>query len=108
MRVGETKQAFILFAERKTERRRFKMDDPYKRIFGISDNEDADSSASAPVNCSTADSASDSADVIFQRLIGIKVICGDCKKRVNLNYSYRCYDCDYWFCKDCAKIHFKR
>lgn len=30
------------------------MADPYKRVFGISDNKDAGLSASAPVTCSTA------------------------------------------------------
>lgn len=45
---------------------------------------------------------------IFQRLVGIKVICAGCGNRVNQNYCYRCFDCDCWFCKDCAGIHFGR
>jgi len=47
-------------------------------------------------------------EIAFQQLAGIKIVCERCKHQVNINYSYRCFDCNFWFCRDCAMIHFKK
>jgi hypothetical protein len=42
----------------------------------------------------------------YQKTQGIKIICGICKKKVNITYAVQCFYCNYWICRDCGKEHF--
>lgn len=39
-------------------------------------------------------------------LLGHYITCGDCGKKVELIWAYRCYFCGIFFCEHCAGKHF--
>ncbi len=46
-------------------------------------------------------------DEIYKKIMGIKITCGGCYKRVNFFWTYRCFYCGIFYCKSCSEKHFK-